>query len=396
MSGGKKAAVVGGLVAALVVVPGTAWASPVIHPRGGTFTGKVGIAGDHSAGTDAVTVGRGVIKRVRVKADRSLLDAAHSSAGCSLGPKVDTLGYTRNGFVGKHGRVSYSFSRHSVAADGSVTDDVVRVTGAFDSTTYLKGRLTRTVTTVTPAPAATGPDAVQTAPATRRCVSKPVSLHAIHPAGVMWPFPKGPRAVDCSKLKCVAITFDDGPGSQTPQLLKMLRRQHARATWFVLGQMVAANPGRLRQIAAAGHEIGNHSWSHPQLTSLSDGEIRSQIDRTDAVIRRTLGYAPTLVRPPYGAVNSRVGADLRSGGHPVVLWDVDPLDWRDRNSSTVAARVLGNVHPGSIVLMHDIHPTTVGAVPRILAELDRRGYTFVTVSELIGHPLRAGRMYSQR
>jgi len=382
-----RVTVVGGLAAALVALPGTAWASPLIHPRAGTYTGTVRIGADRTAGTDKVTVRRGVITRIRVGADRPLLDAAHSSPGCVLGSGIDTLGYTRNGTVGKHGRIDYTFSRHSVAADGTTTDDVVRVNGWFGSSTYLSGRLSRTLTSVTPAsPAAT----------TKRCVSNAVSVHATHPAGVMWPFPKGPRAVDCSKLKCVALTFDDGPGSQTALLLRMLREQHARATWFVLGQMVAAHPENLRRIAAAGHEIGNHSWSHELMTSVSNAEIRSQFDRTDAIIRRTIGYRPALVRPPYGGINSRVDAVLRDEGHPVILWDVDPLDWRDRNSSTVASRVLSHVHPGSIVLMHDIHPTTVGAVPRILAELDRRGYTFVTVSELYGHPLRAGTIYNGR
>jgi peptidoglycan/xylan/chitin deacetylase (PgdA/CDA1 family) len=380
--------IVGGLVAALVVIPGTAWASP-LHPRAGTYSGKVRIGADRTAGTAKVTVRRGAINRFVVKADRALTDVAHSSSGCNLGTRVDTTGFTRQGAVKAHGRYSYTFSRHSVAANGAITDDVIRVTGRFDASTHLNGQLSRTVTTVTPA-------TTETAALTKRCVSTAVALHATHPAGVMWPFPTGPRAVDCSKLKCVALTFDDGPGARTTELLRMLRQYHARATWFVLGQMVAANPGRLRQIAAAGHEIGNHSWSHELMTSVSTAEIRSQFDRTDRIVKRTIGQKPTLVRPPYGGINSRVAAELRQEGHPAILWDVDPLDWRDRNSSTVASRVLSHVHPGSIVLMHDIHSTTVSAVPRILAELDRRGYTFVTVSELYGGRLRAGGIYNGR
>jgi peptidoglycan/xylan/chitin deacetylase (PgdA/CDA1 family) len=397
MSAKRNTALVGGLVAALVAVPGTAGASTALHPRSGTYSGPVTIGTDHSAGRDSVTVGGGAINRVLVTADRQLLDAAHSSPGCALlGTRADTAGYARAGSVSRHGSFSYAFSKHTVASDGSVIDDVIRVAGAFSSPTHLSGRLTRTVTTVTPAPAPASPDEPAGAATTQTCAAVPVGLHATHPAGVMWPFPKGPRAVDCSKLKCVALTFDDGPGSETPQLLRMLRARHARATFFVLGQVVAANPGRLRMIDAAGHEIGNHSWSHALMTSLSSAGVRSQFTRTDAIIRRTIGYRPTLVRPPYGGINARVDGILRSEGHPAVLWDVDPLDWKDRNSSIVESRVLSHVRPGSIVLMHDIHPTTVAAVPAILAELARRGYTFVTVSELYGHPLRPGANYYGR
>ncbi len=115
--------------------------------------------------------------------------------------------------------------------------------------------------------------------------------------------------------------------------------------------------------------------------------------RTSDAIKKVTGERPQLMRPPYGAINTRVESLLDDLGYPMVLWSVDPLDWRDRNSTTVANRVLGQVHPGSIVLLHDIHASTVAAVPRILRELEKRGYVFVTVTELYGHSLKDGKVY---
>ncbi|HUR75441.1 MAG TPA: polysaccharide deacetylase family protein [Sporichthya sp.] len=204
------------------------------------------------------------------------------------------------------------------------------------------------------------------------------------------------RDIDCTQLKCVAITFDDGPGSQTDQLLAMLRAADALATWFPLGEVVSDSPERLRAIAEAGHEIGNHSWSHPQLTATSNGQIETQISRTADLIDKLLGTRPTLVRPPYGAINKRVAAELRQLNAPAILWDVDPLDWKYRNSDRVYRSVMSQVRPGSIVLLHDIHPTTVAAMPRILRALANRGYTFVTVSELFGNRLVPGQIYLDR
>ena len=204
------------------------------------------------------------------------------------------------------------------------------------------------------------------------------------------------RDVDCARLKCVAITFDDGPGAQTAALLEMLREADAVATWFPVGEVVADSPERLRAIARAGHEIGNHSWSHPQLTRLNDDEVDSQITRTAREVERAIGIRPTLVRPPYGSISPRVTADLRRLGDPVILWDVDPLDWKYRDADTVHANVMDQVGPGSIVLLHDVHPTTVAAVPRILTSLAERGYVLVTVSELFGGSLTAGKVYTER
>lgn len=204
------------------------------------------------------------------------------------------------------------------------------------------------------------------------------------------------RKIDCRVVKCVAITFDDGPGASLDKLLAFLDAADARATFFVLGEMVAARPTSLRKIAAAGHEIGDHSWDHPELPRLSDDGVRAELTRTADLVEKITGRRPDLMRPPYGEVSARVVGILKAREWPIVQWSVDPEDWKDRDADVVYRRVIAQTRPGSIVLLHDIHPTTVAAVPRILATLADRGYTFVTVSELYGRPLIPGRQYFDR
>ncbi|MGW2148949.1 polysaccharide deacetylase family protein [Nonomuraea bangladeshensis] len=216
-------------------------------------------------------------------------------------------------------------------------------------------------------------------------------LAAIQPG---WP---RTRSYDCGRIKCVALTFDDGPGEHTGRLLDMLRRRGVLATFFVLGQMVAADhgPHLARRIVREGHEIGNHSWSHPALTGLSDDGVRRELRRTGELVRRLTGVRMRLMRPPYGATDAHVAREARREGLAQILWNLDTLDWRDRVSEIVARRA-GRAKAGSIVLMHDIHPTTVRAVPHLLDTLARRGFTFVTVSELYGRPPVPGREYTER
>ncbi|MBN6053362.1 polysaccharide deacetylase family protein [Nonomuraea sp. RK-328] len=213
-------------------------------------------------------------------------------------------------------------------------------------------------------------------------------LAAVQPE---WP---ARRVVDCRRRKCVALTFDDGPGEYTGKLLDLLRARHARATFFVLGEMVAADhAGFTRRMVEDGHELGNHSWSHPPLTAMSDERLRSELADTEAIVQRTTGVRMRLMRPPYGETDARVAAQARLEGLAQILWTVDTLDWRDRDSRIVARRA-GAAAPGSIVLMHDIHPTSVAAVPGVLDTLAKKGYRFVTVSELYGRTPLPGRTYS--
>ncbi|KOU74843.1 hypothetical protein ADK57_06880 [Streptomyces sp. MMG1533] len=176
------------------------------------------------------------------------------------------------------------------------------------------------------------------------------------------------------------MTFDDGPAApETATLLTYLAQYNARATFFTVGQNVAAHPDLVRAEARAGHEVGNHSWSHPDLTKLTSEQVAYQLNRTSAAIKAATGKVPTLFRPPYGAVNSTVrGATKLSP----VLWTLDTEDWKYPDAAKVAQSVIGKVKRNDVVLMHDIHPTSVAAVPQILRTLTADGYHFVTVSHL--------------
>ncbi|MBB2913818.1 peptidoglycan/xylan/chitin deacetylase (PgdA/CDA1 family) [Streptosporangium becharense] len=208
------------------------------------------------------------------------------------------------------------------------------------------------------------------------------------------PVPPPVRRTDCRRVKCVALTFDDGPGPYTRPLLDVLARHRARATFFVLGRRVAGDgTGTVRRMVADGHELGNHSWDHPILSDLPKPGIRRQLRRTQLAVEHATGVRMALVRPPYGATGHRVAAESRRQGLAQVLWNVDTLDWRDRRASAVVRRATG-IRPGAVVLLHDIHPSTVWAVPRLLRRLTTRGYTFVTLSEMYGGGrLRPGRRY---
>lgn len=209
--------------------------------------------------------------------------------------------------------------------------------------------------------------------------------------------PKPVKKVNCRRAKCVALTFDDGPVSQTRAVLSALSQRGARATFFVLGSQAARNPQLLRRMVREGNVVGNHSWDHAMFTRLSSSGIRRELQRTQRVITAATGATNSLVRVPYGENDARIrGAVTRSVHAPTVLWSVDPLDWKYRNSATVWRNVMKAVRPGAIVLLHDIHPTTRAAVPRIIRSLQARGYVLVTVPELFNGHLKAGRTYFRR
>jgi len=186
----------------------------------------------------------------------------------------------------------------------------------------------------------------------------------------------------------VALTFDDGPHpTLTPQLLDFLAVNNIRATFYLIGSRVAHHPQLAARIAAEGHEIGNHTWSHPSLFGHSDASVLSQIDRANEAVLQATGRLPVTMRPPYG--NFHPGQRLmlhRMRGMPTVLWSVDPEDWRRPGSSVVASRIVSQSHPGAVVLAHDIHGPTIRAMPATVSGLYTRGFRFVTVSELIGWP----------
>jgi len=179
----------------------------------------------------------------------------------------------------------------------------------------------------------------------------------------------------------VSLTFDDGPSAYTTRVMGVLRKAHARATFYVLGSRIAGRADLLRRMLREGNEIADHSFSHPSLPSFS------QIRITSARIRRATGFRPCLFRPPYGNVNGRLVADARRGGMRTINWDVDPRDWSTPGASAIATRVVNHVRPGSIVVMHDgggNRSQTIAALPTILRRLRQRGYEFLTTTELLG------------
>ena len=222
-----------------------------------------------------------------------------------------------------------------------------------------------------PAPASAASAAASPSPV---AVEPAISFSAVHVNG---PF--------------IAMTFDDGPSEKlTPELLDLLARHHIHATFFVIGQNVVAHPEILQRAAREGHEVGNHSWSHPAFGKMSDERVRTELQKTDDAIRAALGKRPVLMRPPYGSITARqkkwINAEF---GYRTILWDVDPLDWKRPGPSVVMSRIVKGTRPGSIILSHDIHPGTIKAMPETFDQLEAKGFKFVTVSELIamGKPM---------
>lgn len=186
-----------------------------------------------------------------------------------------------------------------------------------------------------------------------------------------------------SARKRIALTFDDGPGAQTPRFLDVLRRHDVPATFFVLGRNVGGGRETLRRMIREGHAIGNHSWSHPSLAGGGQGQITS----TNDAIRAATGTTPCLFRPPYGAHGPMLDGQLRSLGMLDVLWTVDTNDWQRPGASVIASRVISGARPGAIVLMHDAggdRGQGLAALPRIITGLKARGYELVTVPQLLG------------
>lgn len=187
--------------------------------------------------------------------------------------------------------------------------------------------------------------------------------------------------------KWVALTYDDGPHPKvTPALLDLLARKRARATFYVVGPLVKTHPNLTRRIVEEGHELGNHTWSHPQLTKLSADKVASEMNRTQEAIREAAGVLPPTMRPPFGALNANVRAQLTRLGYQIILWDVDTNDWRKRSADQIVQTVLTGAQDGSIILFHDRLDSTLPATERIIDGLRARGFEFVTVSEMLSQP----------
>ena len=177
----------------------------------------------------------------------------------------------------------------------------------------------------------------------------------------------------------VALTFDDGPGPRTSEILDQLKKYNAHATFFMLGKNVKSYPDAIKQMLKDGNELGNHSYDHQQLTKIDAEAIAKEVNDTNENIKNISGSPATVLRPPYGAINDTVKSSV---GMPMILWNVDTLDWKTRNTQSTIDEVMRNLKDGDIILMHDIHTQTVDAALQLIPKLEEEGYQLVTVSEM--------------
>ncbi|MEU6326230.1 polysaccharide deacetylase family protein [Streptomyces sp. NPDC047049] len=190
--------------------------------------------------------------------------------------------------------------------------------------------------------------------------------------------------VDCRTAKCVALTFDAGPSENTHRLLDILKKEKVHATFFMLGQNhVDKRPAEVKRIDAEGHELANHTWSHQILTDIEPDEATRELSRVQDAVRKITGKTPKLMRPPQGRTDGEVSEISKRLGLAQVLWSVTAKAYQTNDSALITKRVLDQTERDGIILLHDIYQGTVPAVPGILKELKKRGYTVVTVSQLL-------------
>lgn len=178
----------------------------------------------------------------------------------------------------------------------------------------------------------------------------------------------------------VALTFDDGPNPEyTNRILEVLEENYSHATFFVVGTNAEKYQKTLRAIASTGNEIGNHTYSHANLTEIDSADVEEEIDKVNRVVKKATGEGATVIRPPYGAYNDDVLNQLQQ---PVVLWDLDTEDWDSRNAQTIVDHIITNIDDGDIILMHDIYESTAEAVELLVPRLKEMGFQVVSISEM--------------
>lgn len=202
--------------------------------------------------------------------------------------------------------------------------------------------------------------------------------------------------VDCAVVKCVALTFDDGPSPFTDRLLQILKDNDAKATFFLIGNKVAANPAGAKRIADAGMEVASHTWEHPNMTTLSAEDVPAQFSKASDAIEAATGTRPTLVRTAGGLINDEVLAEAGRQGLADINWDVIPFDWaNDANLGASREILMSQIKPNSVVLFHDTYSSTVDLVYQFIPVLRANGYHLVTVSHMLG-PRAPGTLYGSR
>ena len=193
----------------------------------------------------------------------------------------------------------------------------------------------------------------------------------------------------------VALTFDDGPNANTSRVLDILEKYNVKATFFVLGTNIKGYEDTILRMKELGMEIGNHMYSHKLMTRLTEEEITSEIKKVDDLVFDIINRYPTLIRPSYGTSNKRM---LKIIDRPVIIWDIDTLDWKYHNSTRISNKILDKVSDGDIVLMHDIYSATANSLEITIPKLLDKGYQLVTVSELFylkEKELKAGKIYGR-
>lgn len=195
------------------------------------------------------------------------------------------------------------------------------------------------------------------------------------------PVAAGFEKVDCTLVPCVALTYDDGPGESTAGILDTLAAHHAAATFFAMGEKAKPFAAILKRAVTEGHLVENHTWNHPHLSRLSRAEVIKQIRDTTAALTAATGKPVTVFRPPYGDMNASVRA---AAGMPAILWSFDTFDWQSPPDATLIARAVDGPDPGGIVLQHDIQPVTARTAGAVYTGLADRGFTLVTVAQLLG------------
>ncbi len=191
--------------------------------------------------------------------------------------------------------------------------------------------------------------------------------------------------MNCKKEKCFALTFDDGPSPDTtPQLLRILKKRKAKATFFQLGKLAKEYPELVKEIHDMGSEVANHSWDHDSLDRKSVEGAYEDMKQANDAIEGACGCKVTLMRPPYGATDKGVDKATKKLGVAQILWDIDTLDWDTHDPYDIRSKVVHGAGKNRIALMHDIHQTTIDAVDEMIEELYEDGFKLVTVTEMLG------------